>query len=184
VHALKQILERNKQKLTLIPQLIIFAFPLIINYYAIIDKIGVNAFKEIMSGKYFMDGVPYNPWLEFIPQFILINLILLFLARIIIKILVRAMNYFADNILKTIILFVIASLGSSLLTLGTFILSLTWFGKFNNFFVGLPISEIVMNGTSIVQFPTVLLLFIFSAYIKIKTSQNVGSIEASADASR
>ena len=60
--------------------------PPVLNIIAMIKEVGIKTLEESISGTYERFGIPYNPWPELIPAFILICVLIGILAWSIVQI--------------------------------------------------------------------------------------------------
>ncbi len=141
--------------------LVLFLVPILFNAIALWHDIGVHTLLEAITGNYIgFTGFVYNPLPEILSELVVISFILTLLSLIIIilsnlKILRRL-----PTVLRLILRVVLILLSSVVFTnaSGVF-MPLSWLPKFNDYLLGMPVSEFATIGSWVFVFPSTMIAF-------------------------
>jgi hypothetical protein len=150
---------RNKQ--LRMAMLVLFLVPLLFNAIALWHDIGGHTLLQAITGNYIdVTGFAYNPLPQILPELTLVSFVLTSLSSIII--------IFANlNVLRRlpIVLRLLLRLclilfsGVVFANVSGVFMPLSWLPKFNDYLLGMPVSEFATIGSWVIVFPTITIAF-------------------------
>jgi hypothetical protein len=162
------IKNRKKVDYYWIPLIIVILIPIIINCIAVIEEVGIQVLRDSVVGEYLRFGLPYNPWPDIIPTFIFIAVSIALLSWAIVKTSSWLLIKKRSILLRYTIYFILAFIGSIIITYGMNIMALSWLGAFQDYQLGLPVSRFVINWSNKLGIPAETVLLYFTFIIKNK----------------
>jgi len=152
----------------MIPLFIAIVIPPILNIIGIIYEVGLKTLGDSISGKYERFGLPYNPWPEIFPTFVLICVFLGILSWIIIQIQTLTIIRKRSQIIRLLIAFILSLIGTTIIAFGTQMLSLSWLPGFRDYMLGLPISGFIFFWNEKINFSIGFISLIMASLLRNK----------------